>query len=120
MCWRGVFAAANAGLLDGPPRTLLPPLAVLLPGALILRDVMSELAADLAAGVSQLIFGLVQLVLFTLGIGAASHAVTLPATALTNLRVDTLGWWSAPVGLILISHGMGWDGIGAIELSLIH
>ncbi|MDF2828754.1 MAG: hypothetical protein K0R01_2037, partial [Mycobacterium sp.] len=31
----GVFAAANADWLDGPLRTLLPPLAVLLPGALI-------------------------------------------------------------------------------------
>lgn len=103
----GVFAAANADLLDGPLRTLLPPLAVLLPGALIVTA-MSELAAgDMVAGASRLTFGLVQLLLFTLGIVAASHLITLPATELTNLRVDTLGWWAAPLGLILISIGIG-------------
>lgn len=103
----GVFAAANADLLEGPLRTLLPPLAVLLPGALIVTA-MSELAAgDMVAGASRLTFGLVQLLLFTLGIVAASHVITVPAAELTNLRVDTLGWWAAPVGLILISVGIG-------------
>jgi uncharacterized membrane protein YjjP (DUF1212 family) len=103
----GVFAATNADLLDGPLRTLLPPLAVLLPGALIVTA-MSELAAgDMVAGASRLIFGLVQLLLFTLGIVAASHVITVPAAELANLRVDTLGWWAAPLGLILISIGIG-------------
>lgn len=103
----GVFAAANADWLDGPLRTLLPPLAVLLPGALIVTA-MSELAAgDMVAGASRLTFGLVQLLLFTLGIVAASHVIALPAAALANLRVDTLGWWAAPLGLILISIGIG-------------
>ena len=103
----GVFAAANADLLDGPLRTLLPPLAVLLPGALIVTA-MSELAAgDMVAGASRLTFGLVQLLLFTLGIVAASHVIAVPADQLTNLRVDTLGWWAAPLGLILISVGIG-------------
>ncbi|MEU0494009.1 threonine/serine exporter family protein [Mycobacterium sp. NPDC006124] len=103
----GVFAASNAGLLDGPLRTLLPPLAVLLPGALIVTA-MSELAAgDMVAGASRLTFGLVQLLLFTLGIVAASHVIPVPATELTNLRVDELGWWAAPLGLILISIGIG-------------
>jgi len=103
----GVFAASNAGLLDGPLRTLLPPLAVLLPGALIVTA-MSELAAgDMVAGASRLTFGLVQLLLFTLGIVAASHVIPVPAAELANLRVDELGWWAAPVGLILISVGIG-------------
>lgn len=103
----GVFAAANADWLDGPLRTLLPPLAVLLPGALIVTA-MSELAAgDMVAGASRLTFGLVQLLLFTLGIVAASHVIDLPAAELANLRVDTLGWWAAPLGLILISVGIG-------------
>ncbi|WP_237570901.1 threonine/serine ThrE exporter family protein [Mycolicibacterium lacusdiani] len=103
----GVFAAANADWLDGPLRTLLPPLAVLLPGALIVTA-MSELAAgDMVAGASRLTFGLVQLLLFTLGIVAASHVIALPTSELANLRVDTLGWWAAPLGLILISIGIG-------------
>jgi uncharacterized membrane protein YjjP (DUF1212 family) len=103
----GVFAAANADWLDGPLRTLLPPLAVLLPGALIVTA-MSELAAgDMVAGASRLTFGLVQLLLFSLGIVAASHVIALPAAELANLRVHTLGWWAAPLGLILISVGIG-------------
>jgi uncharacterized membrane protein YjjP (DUF1212 family) len=55
-----VFAAADLGLVEGPLRTLLPPLAVLLPGALIVTA-MAELAAgDMIAGSSRLTFGLVQ------------------------------------------------------------
>ena len=61
----------------------------------------------MVAGASRLTFGLVQLLLFTLGIVAASHVIALPAAALANLRVDTLGWWAAPLGLILISIGIG-------------
>jgi len=103
----GVFAAANAGMLDGPLRTLLPPLAVLLPGALIVTAMSELVAGDMVAGTSRLTFGLVQLLLFTLGIVAASHVVAVPAIELTNVRVDTLGWWAAPLGLILISVGIG-------------
>ncbi|WP_234811705.1 threonine/serine ThrE exporter family protein [Mycolicibacterium canariasense] len=103
----GVFAAANADLLEGPLRTLLPPLAVLLPGALIVTAMFELAAGDMVAGASRLIFGLVQLLLFTLGIVAASHLIAVPAAELTNLRVDTLGWWAAPLGLILISLGIG-------------
>ena len=103
----GVFAAANADLLDGPLRTLLPPLAVLLPGALIVTAMSELVAGDMVAGASRLTFGLVQLLLFTLGIVAASQVVAVPAAELTNIRVDTLGWWAAPLGLILISVGIG-------------
>jgi uncharacterized membrane protein YjjP (DUF1212 family) len=103
----GVFAAANADLLDGPLRTLLPPLAVLLPGALIVTAMSELVAGDMVAGASRLAFGLVQLLLFTLGIVAASHVIAVPAGELANIRVDTLGWWAAPLGLILISVGIG-------------
>lgn len=103
----GVFVAANAGLVEGPLRTLLPPLAVLLPGALIVTA-MSELAAgDMVAGSSRLIFGLVQLLLFALGIAAASRVVAVSPDQLINVRVDALGWWAAPAGLALISIGIG-------------
>jgi uncharacterized membrane protein YjjP (DUF1212 family) len=102
-----VFLAADAGLLEGPLRTLLPPLAVLLPGALLVTG-MSELAAgDMVAGSSRVIFGLVQLALFTLGIVAAARVVAVPARELTNVRVDELGWWAAPLGLLLIMIGIG-------------
>ncbi|GAA1431003.1 hypothetical protein GCM10009616_17060 [Microlunatus lacustris] len=102
-----VFAAVDAGLLEGPLRTLLPPLAVLLPGALIVTA-MSELASgDMVAGTARLVFGVVQLLLFTLGIVAAARLFSVPTEAMTNLRVDELGWWAAPLGLVLITVGIG-------------
>ena len=67
-----VFAAADAGLLEGALRTVLPPLAVLLPGALMVTG-LSELAAGaMVAGSSRLLYGTVQLLLFALGIAAAA------------------------------------------------
>jgi uncharacterized membrane protein YjjP (DUF1212 family) len=102
-----VFAGVDAGLLEGPLRTLLPPLAVLLPGALLVTA-MSELATgDMVAGTSRLVFGIVQLLLFTLGIVAAARLFAVPAESLTNLRVDELGWWAAPLGLVMITVGIG-------------
>ncbi len=102
----GLFAAANAGLLEGALRTALPPLAVLLPGALIVTA-MSELAAgDMMAGSARLLFGVVQLMLFTLGLIAASRLLNATPEQLANVRVHELGWWSAPVGLVMISIGL--------------
>lgn len=104
-----VFGAAGAGMVEGPLRTVLPPLAVLLPGALLVTG-MSELAAGhMQAGSARLIFGTAQLGLFTLGILAGVAlldiaGVTTP-TAL-NVRVDEIGLLAAPVGLILISVGI--------------
>ena len=97
-----VFGAANAGLLEGPLRTVLPPLAVLLPGALVVNG-MSELAAGhMQAGSARLTYGLAQLGLFALGLLMATALLHVPASALVNLRVDEIGWAGAPVGLLLV------------------
>jgi uncharacterized membrane protein YjjP (DUF1212 family)/uncharacterized membrane protein YjjB (DUF3815 family) len=101
-----VFAAADAGLLDGALRTVLPPLAVLLPGALMVTG-LSELAAGaMVAGSSRLLYGTVQLLLFALGIAAAAALLRTPAQLLGNVRVAELGWWAAPLGLIVIGVGI--------------
>jgi uncharacterized membrane protein YjjP (DUF1212 family)/uncharacterized membrane protein YjjB (DUF3815 family) len=101
-----VFAAADAGLLDGALRTVLPPLAVLLPGGLMVTG-LSELAAGaMVAGSSRLLYGAVQLLLFALGIAAAAALLATPAELLGNLRVDELGWWAAPLGLAVIGIGI--------------
>lgn len=98
-----VFTAANAGLLEGSLRTLLPPLAVLLPGALLVTA-MSELASGhMVAGSSRLAYGLVQLLLASLGVVTAAQVVGLEPGMLGNVRVDQLGWWAAPLGLVIIS-----------------
>lgn len=101
-----VFATANAGWIDGPLRTVLPPLAPLLPGALIVTG-MSELAAGhMQAGASRLIYGIVQLGLFAVGLIAATAVLHVPAELMTNVRVDEIGWWAAPVGLLFIALGI--------------
>ncbi|MDT7581995.1 MAG: hypothetical protein QOK35_3259 [Pseudonocardiales bacterium] len=101
-----VFAAAAAGLLDGALRTVLPPLAVLLPGALMVTG-LSELAAGaMVAGSSRLMYGTVQLLLFGLGVAAAAALLGTPARLLGNVRVTDLGWWAAPLGLVVIGVGI--------------
>ena len=101
-----VFGAADAGLLEGPLRTVLPPLAVLLPGALVVNG-MSELAAGhMQAGSARLTYGLVQLALFALGLLMATSLLGVPPSMLTNLRVDEIGWVGAPVGLVLIGFSI--------------
>jgi uncharacterized membrane protein YjjB (DUF3815 family) len=101
-----VFAAADVGLLDGPLRTVLPPLAVLLPGALMVTG-LSELAAGaMVAGSARLIFGTVQLLLFTFGVLAAARALGPSPAELANLRIDELGPWAPWVGLLLVGVGV--------------
>jgi uncharacterized membrane protein YjjP (DUF1212 family)/uncharacterized membrane protein YjjB (DUF3815 family) len=101
-----VFAAAAAGLLEGALRTVLPPLAVLLPGALIVTG-LSELAAGaMVAGSARLLYGTVQLLLFALGVAAAAALLGTPARLLGNVRVVELGWWAAPLGLVAILVGI--------------
>ncbi|MET9326317.1 threonine/serine exporter family protein [Tsukamurella sp. NPDC003166] len=102
----GVFAAAQAGWLDGPLRTLLAPLAVLLPGALVVTG-MSELAAGaMVAGSARLTFGTVQLLLFSLGILSATTVLGVAPELLANVRVNQLGAWGPPVGLAVICVGL--------------
>lgn len=102
-----VFAGMEAGMLEGPLRTLLPPLAVLLPGALLVTAISELASGDMVAGTARLVFGGVQLLLFTLGIVAAARLFAVPVSDLSNVRVDELGWWAAPLGLVLITAGIG-------------
>ncbi len=101
-----VFAAGSAGFIDGALRTLLPPLAILLPGALLVTGLSEIAAGAMVAGVSRVGYGTVQLLLFVLGILAAAALLHVPPQTLSNIRVDDLGWWSLPVGLLSISVGL--------------
>ncbi len=102
-----VFGAARAGLVESPLRTLLPPLAVLLPGALIVTATTELAAGDMVAGASRLVYGLAQVQLFTLGILLARALFAVPGEDLRNVRVDELGWVAAPLGIVLIIIGIG-------------
>ncbi|MGB3761997.1 MAG: threonine/serine exporter family protein [Ornithinimicrobium sp.] len=101
-----VFLAADMGWIEGPLRTVLPPIAALLPGALIVTG-MSELAAGhMQAGASRLTYGIVQLGLFALGLIAATTLLQVPTAMMVNIRVEDIGWWAPIVGLLLIALGI--------------
>ena len=68
---------------------------------------MSELAAGaMVAGSARLIFGTVQLLLFTFGVLAAARVLGPSPAELANLRVDELGPWAPWAGLLLVGVGV--------------
>ena len=111
-----VFAAADAGWIDGPLRTVLPPLAPLLPGALIVTGMSELAAAHMQAGTSRLVHGVVQLGLFAVGLIAATTVLNVPPETMGNVRVDDIGVWAAPAGLLLIALGICF--MESVELSM--
>ncbi|SOB89052.1 threonine/serine exporter family protein [Streptomyces sp. 1331.2] len=101
-----VLAAARASLLDGPLRTIVATLAILLPGGLLVTG-LSEIAAGAAsAGTARLVSGSVQLALFLTGVVAAATATGVPASALANTQVATPSWWMICLGLALAVAGV--------------
>lgn len=100
------IGAAELGFIEGPLRTLICPLAVLLPGALLATGVAELAAGAMVAGSARLIYGLVQLLMFAAGVIAA--AMILGVGRLDNVRVHDLGLWAAPVGLGAIAVGITW------------
>ncbi|MGK4585434.1 threonine/serine exporter family protein [Kitasatospora sp. HPMI-4] len=101
-----VLEAAQASLLNGPLRTIVATLAILLPGALLVTG-LSEIAAGAAsAGTARLMSGAVQLALFLTGVVAAATATGVPASALANTQVATPSWWEICLGLALAVAGI--------------
>lgn len=100
------FAFADVGWLDGPLRALLPPLAVLLPGGLIVTG-LSELAAGaMVAGASRLVFGTTQLLLFAVGVGGAVLALHPSAGQFDTAKAGDFGWWALPIGAVAVTLGI--------------
>ncbi len=100
------FLAAGLGWLDAPLWTLVAPIAVLLPGALIVTGLTELAAGAMVAGSSRLAFGLTQLLLFVLGVGAALAVAGHPAELLDVERPVGLGWWAPLVGIAVITTAM--------------
>ncbi|MEV8100061.1 threonine/serine exporter family protein [Kitasatospora sp. NPDC085879] len=101
-----VLGAARASLLDGPLRTIVATLAILLPGGLLVTG-LSEIAAGAAsAGTARLVSGSVQLSLFLAGVVAAATATGVPTSALANTQVATPSWWVVCLGLALAVAGV--------------
>lgn len=101
-----IFLAADAGLLDGPLRTIVAVLAVLLPGSLLVTG-LSEIAAGAAsAGSARLVSGAVQLVLFLTGVLTAAAVVRAPAADLTDAPLGQVAWWVPFLGVAVTVAGV--------------
>jgi uncharacterized membrane protein YjjP (DUF1212 family) len=101
-----VFAAHRVGWLDAPLRTALAPVAVLLPGALIVTG-MSEVAAGaMVAGAARLTFGAVQVLLLSFGLFLAARVLGVAPDELANTRLDELGWPATLAGVLLVGAGV--------------
>ncbi|MFW5474799.1 threonine/serine ThrE exporter family protein [Knoellia sp. CPCC 206450] len=97
------FLAAELGWVDAPLRTLVAPIAVLLPGALIVTGLTELAAGAMVAGSSRLSFGLVQLLLFVLGVGAALAVTGGGADLLGTTSSGAPGWWAPLAGLVVVT-----------------
>lgn len=100
------FALAERGLVDAPLWTLVPPIAVLLPGSLIVTGLTELSAGAMMAGTGRLAYGGTQMLLAALGVGAAVAVLGVPLSSLDGARPEGLGWWVALVGLVLIAVGI--------------
>nr|WP_281366037.1 threonine/serine exporter family protein [Janibacter cremeus] len=100
------FGAAEIGLIDAPLWTLVPPIAVLLPGALIVTGLTELSAGAMVAGTSRLTYGATQLLLATLGVGAAVAVLGVPLSRINGERPDQLGLWAPLLGLLFIAVGI--------------
>src|SRR5699024_7029055 len=97
------FGGAQLGLVSSPLWTMIAPIAVLLPGALIVTG-LSELAAgSMMAGTARLGHGTTQLLLFALGLGAAVVLLRVPVSDLDPTRPADLGWWAPLLGLVVVT-----------------
>lgn len=101
-----VLLAADASLLEGPLRTIVAILAVLLPGSLLVTGLSEVAAGASTAGTARLVTGAVQLVLFLTGVLAAAAVTHAPPEAMSNLLVTRAGWWAPCVGLVLAVLGI--------------
>ena len=101
-----VFLAAELGLLEAPLRTALAPIAVLLPGALIVTGISELAQGAMVAGTARLAYGTVQLLLITFGVFLAARVVGLDPAALTNVRLDDFGPLGILAGVALVGVGV--------------
>lgn len=100
------FTAADLGWIDAPLWTLVPPIAVLLPGALIVTGLTEISAGSMVAGTSRLTYGATQLLLATLGVGAAVAVLGVPLSQINGIRPEQLGLWATLVGLLCLAVGI--------------
>lgn len=100
------FLAYDQGWITSPMRTLLPPVAVLLPGAMIVTGISELVNGSSVSGSARLASGTMQLVMFSLGVIGAAALAGADDSAMANTRVDQIGWWAPGVGLLFVTAGI--------------
>lgn len=101
-----VLLVAQHWPLHGTLRTMVASFAVLLPGSVIVTG-MSEIASGAAvAGSSRLVSGVMQLVLFAVGLFSAVSVTGGQLVALTNVRAQDLGPFAPYLGVLMIGGGI--------------
>lgn len=100
------FWAFQHGLIASPLRSMLPPVAVLLPGALIVTGLSELVAGVMVSGTSRLVYGTTQLVMFAAGVAGAAMLTGAGPSAFTNTRAEDLGPVAGFVGLCALTLGI--------------
>jgi len=101
-----VLGAFHAGWLDGPLRTIVAVLAVLLPGSALVTGLTEIASGAAASGTSRLVSAAVQLALFIVGLVGAAAVTGTPLSALSDVQVVHHGWWAVCLGVALATFGL--------------
>jgi uncharacterized membrane protein YjjP (DUF1212 family) len=100
-----VFAFAAHYDAENPIRMLIPPLVLFLPGAALTIGTMELAAGDTVSGASRLVEGVVQLLLLAFAIVAAAQVVDVPQSELIDNPIESLGWLTPVIGLVVLTLG---------------
>lgn len=101
-----VFGAATwTEGIDNPIRSLIPPLIVFLPGAVLATGTVELAAGQVVSGSTRLVQGVVVLGMMAFGIVAAAELVGAPSAHLLDHPFSRLGAWAPWAGLIVVTMG---------------
>jgi uncharacterized membrane protein YjjP (DUF1212 family) len=100
------FLLADQGWADADLRAMIAPLVTFLPGAALTMAVVELSAAEMVAGASRLVTGMLQLLLLAFGIVGAAQVVDVPAASeLVDQPQNLLGWWAPWLGVLVVGIG---------------
>jgi uncharacterized membrane protein YjjP (DUF1212 family) len=98
------IAAIDHGLDGRPIVMLIPPLAILLPGAALTVSMIELSNGDIVAGSSRLAFGAIRLFLLMFGVLIAAQWVS-PLREVPETDVSSLGYYVSAPGLVMFTAG---------------